>query len=122
MHNQFRKDNRTTLEGQIIGATAALLAIGGIVVIGLSAPWEIRFPIVAAASLFGPAIPALRLFTSRTLMECIVYGVGANVALLMLVSLGLVMAGSWYPTISVMILLLASLAAGARLMMVNAPT
>lgn len=121
MRNRAPQNNRI-LEYQLIGATAALLAIGGIVVIGLSAPWEIRFPVVAAASLFGPAIPALRLFTSRTLMECLVYGVAADVALIMLVSLSLVMARSWYPSISIMILLLASLAAGARLMMISVTT
>lgn len=129
MHPQAPQSNRKPaprsnriLENQIIGATAALLAIGGIVVIGLSVPWGIRFPILAAASLFGPAIPAVRLFTGRNLLECVVYGVGADVALLMLVSLGLVMARSWYPSISIMILLLASLAAGARLIMVSATT
>lgn len=119
MHGQDPESNRR-LECQVIGVAAVLLAVGGILVIGLSAPWQIRFPIVAAASLFGPAIPALRLFTRRTLIECLVYGVGMNIALLMLVSLGLVMAGSWYPTISIMVLLLISVAAGARLTMVSA--
>ena len=121
MYGRVPEGNRR-LECQIIGATAALLALGGILVIVLSAPWEVRFPVVAAASLFGPAIPALRLFSSRNLMECIVYGVGADVALLMLVSLGLVMARSWYPPIAIMILLLASLAAGARLIVISATT
>jgi hypothetical protein len=102
--------------------TAALLALGGILVIGLSVPYEFRFPIVAAASIFGPAIPALRLFTGRSLMECIVYGVGADVALLMLVSLVLVMTRAWFPSLAVIILLVISLAAGARLMIISATT
>ena len=110
------------LEGQIVAATAAFLALAGILVIGLSAPWEVRFPIVAAASLFGPAIPALRLFSGRTLMECVVYGVGVDVGLLMLVSLGLVMTASWYPAAAIIVILLISLAAAARLMMVSRTT
>lgn len=119
MRGQDPESNRS-LECQAIGVAAVLLAVAGILVIGLGAPWQIRFPIVAAASLFGPAIPVLRLFTGRTLIECLVYGVGMNIALLMLVSLGLVMAGSWYPEISVMVLLLASLAAGVRLTIISA--
>jgi hypothetical protein len=121
MHGQDLEGNRR-LECQIIGVTAVSLALGGILAIMLSAPWEVRFPVVAAASLFGPAIPALRLFSGRSLMECIVYGVGADVALLMLVSLGLVMSRSWYPTIAIMILLFASLATGARLIITSATT
>jgi hypothetical protein len=121
MYGQDPGRNRR-LECQIIGVIAVSLAVSGILVIVLSVPWEIRFPIVAAASLFGPAIPALRIFSGRTLMECLVYGIGADIALLMLVSLGLVMIRAWFPSVAVIILLLTSLAAGARLILIGATT
>jgi hypothetical protein len=121
MSGQDPKINRR-LERHIIGVIAVSLTLAGIFAIVLGVPWEIRFPIVAAASLFGPGIPVLRLFTGRTLMECLVYGVGMDVALLMVISLGLVMARAWFPSVAVIILLLTSLAAGARLIMISATT
>jgi hypothetical protein len=112
-----------SLESWVVGAVGVVLALGGFLAFDLwAAPWEIRFPLITAACLYGPAIPALRLFTGVTLMECVVYGIGVNVALLMLVSLALVMAHSWFPYVAVFVLLLASLGAGAKLMMINAGT
>lgn len=93
----------------------------GILVIGLSATWQVRIPTRSRRQPVG-AIPALRLFAGRAFIEYVVYGIGVNVALLMLVSLGLVTAGSWYSTISIMIPLLASLAAGARPTILSATT
>jgi hypothetical protein len=110
------------LECLIIGGAAVVLALGGLLTIGMGAAWEIRFPLIAAASIFGPAIPALRLYSSFTLLECLVYGIGVDVALLMLISLGLVMAHAWVPATAVFVLLLTSLAAGARLIMISAST
>ena len=110
------------LEGRIIGGGAVVLALGSLLAIGLAAPWEVRFPLVSAASLFGPAIPTLRLLSSLTLVECMVYGVGVDVGLLMVISLGLVMVHSWFPTVTVIILLLTSLGAGVKLMMIKAST
>jgi hypothetical protein len=107
-------------EGKIIGGAAIVLALGGLLAVVTKAPWEIRFPLITAGSLFGPAIPALRLFSGFTLLECIVYGIGVDVGLLMLISLGLVLAHSWFPAVAVVILLLTSLAAGARLMVISA--
>src|SRR5947207_5534521 len=99
------------LECRIIGGAAVVLALGGLLAVGMTAAWEIRFPLITVASLFGPAIPALRLFTDFTLLECVVFGLGVDVALLMLISLGLVFAHSWFPAVAVVVLLLASLAA-----------
>lgn len=109
-------------EYRIIGGTAAALALGGLLAAGAAAPWEIRFPLITLASLFGPAIPALRLFSGLTLLECLVYGAGVDVALLMLTSLGLVITHSWYPAAAIAALLGASLIAGARLIMIAALT
>jgi hypothetical protein len=120
-------DSRNTesdrgLECRIIGGAAVVLALGGILAVGTTAAWEVRFPLITLASLVGPAIPALRLFSDFTLLECVVYGVGVDVALLMLISLGLVTVHAWVPAVAVVVLLLTSLAAGARLLMISART
>src|SRR5262245_29767176 len=80
-----------------IGALAVALSAASIALVAASAPWQIRFPVVAAAAVFGPAIPALRLRPELTLGQCLVYGMGADVALQMLVGLALVLWHIWAP-------------------------
>jgi hypothetical protein len=115
MVSHYNPGNLRELECRIIGGAAVALALGGLLSLIMTAPWEIRFPFVAAASLFGPAVPALRLFSDFTLLECLIYGVGVDVALLMLISLGLILAHSWFPGVAVVVLLSISVAVGIRL-------
>src|ERR1039458_5243198 len=99
-----------------IGALAVALSVAGIALIAASAPWQIRFPFVAAAAVFGPAIPALRLRPELSLGQCLVYGLGADVALQMLVGLALVLWHVWAPVAVSLGLLIITLAVGLKLL------
>jgi hypothetical protein len=119
----------TDSEGQQNGLRAQCLAIGALAVglstvsialIAASAPWQIRFPFVAAAALFGPAIPALRLRPELNLGQCLVYGMGADVALQMLVGLALVLWHVWAPVAVSLGLLVITLAVGLKLLVSSA--
>lgn len=103
-----------------IGALAVALAAASIALIAASAPWQIRFPFVAAAALFGPAIPALRLRPELSLSQCLVYGMGADVALQMLVGLALVLWHVWAPVAVSLGLLVITLAVGLKLLVSSA--
>jgi hypothetical protein len=100
----------------VIGALAVALSAISITLVAVSAPWEIRFPAVAAAAVFGPAIPILRIRADLSLEQCLVYGIGVDVALLMLVSLALVMVHAWVPVAACMALFALSAAAGLKLL------
>jgi hypothetical protein len=99
-----------------IGALAVVLSVVSIALIVVSAPWQIRFTFVAAAAVFGPAIPALRLRPELSLTECVVYGIGADVALQMLVGLALVLWHVWVPVAASLGLLIITLAVGLKLL------
>jgi hypothetical protein len=71
---------------------------------------------VAAAALFGPAIPALRLRPELSLSECLVYGMSTDVALLMLTGLALVLWHAWAPVAVSLGLLAVTLAVGLKLL------
>jgi hypothetical protein len=100
----------------VIGVLAVELSAISIVSVVLSAPWQIRFPIVAVTMLFGPAIPALRLRPELSLQECVVYGIGVDAALQMLVGLALVMWHIWIPVAASLGLFVISLAVGLKLL------
>lgn len=98
-----------------IGVAAVALSLASAAVIGASAPWHVRFFIVAATALFGPMIPALRLHVQLSLEQCLVYGLGANVAVDMLVGLALVLFHDWIPTAAFWCLLVITFSIGAKL-------
>jgi hypothetical protein len=100
----------------VIGMLAVGLSVISIAATVLSTPWQIRFPIVAVTALFGPAIPALRLRPELSLQECLVYGIGVNVALQMLVGLALVMWHIWIPVTASLGLFVISLVVGLKLL------
>lgn len=100
---------------RVIGLTAVVLSAAAIALIVFAAPWQIRFPVLAIAVIFGPGIPLLRLNSHLGVLECLVYGVGLSVALQMLVGLLLVLAHSWVPTAAVIGLLALSALAGVKL-------
>jgi hypothetical protein len=101
----------------LIGVLAVGLSLISIASIVLSTPWQIRFPIVAATALFGPAIPALRLRPELSLEDCLVYGIGVDVALQMLVGLALVMWHIWLPVAASLGLFVISLGVGLKLLL-----
>lgn len=103
-------------QGLAIGALAVALSTASIALIAASAPWEIRFPFVAAAALFGPAVPALRLRPELSLGQCLIYGMGADVAIQMLVGLAMVLWHVWAPVAVSLGLLIITLAVGLKLL------
>jgi hypothetical protein len=103
--------------GRGVGLTAVVLSVITIVLVSVAAPWPIRFPALVIALLFGPGIPLLRLNSHLGLGECLVYGLGLSVSLLMLVGLLLVLAHTWAPTAAVIGLLVISGLAGAKLIL-----
>jgi hypothetical protein len=99
-----------------IGALAVVLSVASIAQVAASAPWQIRFPFVVAAAVFGPAIPALRLRPELSLGECLVYGMGVDISLQMLVGLALVLWHVWVPVAVSLGLLVITLAVGLKLL------
>lgn len=99
-----------------IGALAVALSVASITLVAASAPWQIRFPFVAAAAVFGPAIPVLRLRPELSLSQCLVYGMGVDVALQMLVGLALVLWHVWAPAAVSLGLFVITLAIGLKLL------
>jgi hypothetical protein len=98
-----------------LGLAAVVLPLASVLVIGVSAPWQVRFPVVAVTALFGPMMPALRLHVRLSLEQCLVYGLGANVALEMVLGLALVLFHGWIPTAAFLCVLVITFAIGARL-------
>jgi hypothetical protein len=109
-------EDNDRIQRLVIGVLAVGLSVISMAVVALSAPWPLRFPVVAAAALFGPAIPALRLRPELSLEECLVYGIGVDLALQMLVGLALVMWHSWVPVAASLGLFAVSLAVGVKLL------
>lgn len=104
-----------------VGIAAVALSVITIALISFAAPWQVRFPALIAAVIFGPGIPLLRLNSHLSIGECVVYGLGLNVSLQMLVGLLLVLAHAWAPTAATIGLLVISGLAGAKLLL-NART
>ena len=104
------------MQRRVIGIVAVVLSVTSITLVATSAPWQIRFPVLVAAALYGPAIPLLRLRHELSLEECLVYGLGVNVALQMLAGLVLVMWHIWAPVAASVALLAVSLEAGLMLL------
>ncbi len=103
-----------------IGALAVTLSVASIALVAASVQWQIRFPVVAATAVFGPAIPALRLRPELSLGECLVFGMSTDVALLMLTGLALVLWHVWVPVAVSLGLLVVTLAVGVKLLLDSA--
>lgn len=107
---------RLQLQRFVIGTVAVTLSAAGIVLVVASAPWQLRLPVVAAAAMSGPAIPLLRLRPELSLEQCLVYGLGVDVAVQMLVGLALVMCHIWVPSAASIGLFAVSALAGIKLL------
>jgi hypothetical protein len=104
------------LQRLVIGSIAAVLSVLAIVLVATPVPWQLRLPVAAAAAVGGPAIPLLRLRPELSLEQCLVYGLGIDVAIQMLVSLGLVMWHVWAPSAASTGLFSVSLLAAIKLL------
>jgi hypothetical protein len=100
-----------------IGLTAIALSAITILLIVLAAPWQVTFPVLAIAVIFGPGVPLLRLNSHFSAGECLVYGIALSISLQMLVGLLLVMAHTWVPTAAVIGLLAVSALTGVKLIL-----
>jgi hypothetical protein len=97
-----------------IGVIAMALAVIGIVCL-LPLPWQVRFPLLAAAALYGPGVPVLRLWTDVETPLAVVVGVGVDVALLMVLGEFMVLIHLWVPAVALALMMVASFVAGAAL-------
>jgi len=113
MSQELIPQDRSLTEIRAIGFVAVMLSLASVAVILAMAPWQLRFPVVALTAGFCPGIPLLRMISRLSLTECLVYGVGANFSLIMLLSFGLVLAHTWDPVIAFIIVLGTSLVTGA---------
>lgn len=108
--------HRVPTANRAVGLAGIFLALLALASIWLGLPWSLRYSALVAAIAYGPAIPLLRACTPLSLLECLVYGIGTNVALAMLVSLGMVMAHLWAPLAASVFVLALSLIAGVLAM------
>ena len=106
--------SRTSLD-RVVAATAISLSVAAALAVGLSAPWPLRFGVVTAALLFGPAVPVFRLVSDMRLSECLAVGVAVNVALVMLLGEAMVLAHVWAPVLGAIALLCVTVAISVRL-------
>ena len=104
------------LQRLVIGTVAVAISAAGIALVVGSAPWQFRFPVVAAAALGGPAIPLLRLRPEFSLEQCLVYGLGIDVAVQMLAGLALIIMHIWAPLTTSIGLFAVSLLTGMKLL------
>lgn len=96
-----------------IGLGLAFLAALAIVA-GL--PWQIRFPLVVIAVLFGPGVPLMLGLSQWETVKNVVAGVGLDVALVLLAGEAMVLVHVWQPDYMVGILLVLSAIASVFLL------
>ena len=101
---------------RVIGISAVALAAAAALCIVLPVPWQIRFAVVVAAGLLGPAVPGLRLLIHIDVRASLVIGVGVDVALLMVLGQTMLLAHAWIPVFAFLVLLAATCAAGVGLL------
>jgi hypothetical protein len=88
-----------------VGLSLTILAAVAIVA-GL--PWQIRFPLVVIAVLFGPGVPLVLALTQLPAVKGLVMGVGLDVGLILLAGEAMVLVHVWQPDYMVGLLLVAS--------------
>lgn len=89
---------------------AALAIVAGL-------PWQIRFPLVVIAVLFGPGVPLMLGLSQWETVKNVVAGVGLDVALVLLAGEAMVVVHVWQPDYMVGILLALSAIASVLLLM-----
>lgn len=106
--------NETQRAVGYVGLGLAFLAAFAIVA-GL--PWQIRFPLVVIAVLFGPGVPLMLGLSHWEIVRNVVAGVGLDVALILLAGEAMVLVHVWQPDYMVGILLALSAIASVFLLM-----
>ena len=97
---------------QTIGLIGTCLSVLGLIAILFGLPWGFRYGIIVVALVYGPSISLLKRYSSLSLLECFVYGLGTNVSLIMVLSLAMVMAHFWHPLPASLFLLALGLIGG----------
>lgn len=92
-----------------LAALAAVAIVGGL-------PWQIRFPLVVTAVLFGPGVPLMVALSQLPAVKSVVLGIGLDMSLLLLAGEGMVLMHVWQPDYAVGVLLICSVIASVRLL------
>lgn len=82
-------------------------------------PWQVRFPVVVVAILFGPGVPLMLLLSRLPVGQSVVAGLGLDVALILLAGEAMVLAQIWRPTYMIGAMLVLSAIVSARLLMMS---
>lgn len=96
-----------------VGLSLTVLAADTIVA-GL--PWQIRFPLVVIAVLYGPGVPLMIWLSQLPAIKSVTAGIGLDVSLLLLAGELMVMAHVWQPDYVVSALLASSAVVSAFLL------
>jgi hypothetical protein len=95
------------------------LGLPVIAAIAFALPWQIRFPVVVIAVLFGPGVPVMLLLSRLPASQSVVAGIGLDVALILVTGEAMVLANIWQPAYMIGALLALSAIASARLLMMS---
>lgn len=102
---------------RVLGWVGLVLSVAAVLAFAL--PWQVRFPVVVIAILFGPGVPLMLLLSRLPVGQSVVAGVGVDVALILLAGEAMVLAQIWKPTYMIGVLLVLSAIASARLLMMS---
>lgn len=102
---------------RVFGCVGLGLAVLAALAIVAGLPWQIRFPLVVIAVLFGPGVPLMLGLSQWETVKNVVAGVGLDVALVLLAGEAMVLVHVWQPDFMVGILLALTAIASAFLLM-----
>ena len=104
-------------------ARRALASVGLVLpvaaALAFALPWQVRFPVVVAAILFGPGVPLMLLWSRLPAGQSVAAGIGLDVALILLAGEAMVLAQIWRPAYMIGVLLVLSAVVSARLLMMS---
>lgn len=118
-HDEAGSDGATTegIARRALGYAGLVLPVAA--AIAFAAPWQIRFPVVVIAILFGPGVPLMLWLSRLPIGQSVVLGLGLDVALILVTGEAMVLAQIWRPAYMIGFLLVVSAIASARSLMTS---